>query len=161
MKSFKQYISESLTDIMAYNRDFSASTFRPRQRLITIRGLINPSREQLVGFLRKVPIARFTLHNDKLHVWNADEAIHDEVLRAEHPDQRERDRDYYDRILDMQDHKKSVLGSFFAQGEDDFGVGLSNYRNPEKSGWMHDLIKSHPRTSHLIKPHTTIEAYDM
>lgn len=161
MKPFKQYISESLTDIMAYYRDFSASTFHPRERLTTIRGLINPSREQLVGFLRKAPVARFTLHNDKLHVWDADDALHDEVLRAEHPDQRERDRDYYMRLLDMQDHKKSVVGSIVAQGENKFAVGLSNYRNPEKSGWMHDLIKSHPRTSHLVDEHTPIHAFDL
>lgn len=159
MKSFKKYITEGRADIKAYIRD----RFNNTGKIGLIPGLINPSREQLVGYLNKVGQARFILHNDKLHVFHANDAIHDDVLRAEHPDQNTSTKDFGTRKNEMYDSQKSLLGSFhsfYDPTNDDFSVGLS-YMPKENNQWMFDLLKSHPRTAHLINTDTKIEPWDM
>ena len=158
MKTFKQYIKEDLDDIQAYSRD--TGVYSSKESLNLIDGLINPSREQLQGFLNKVKVARFILHNDKLHVFKADDALHDDVLRAEHPDQKKSEA-FSDRVNKMYDTKKSLLGSFHVSSDPvGFHVGLSYYR-PERKEWMENLLKTHKRTSHLISPETEITPWDM
>ena len=159
MKSFKQYISENLDDIRAYRRDLGVYT--AKQYLDTIPGLINPSRDQLIGYLNKVKQARFILHNDNLHVFDANDAIHDDVLRAEYPDQK--DGNFGDRIEKMYKTEKSLLGSFHSGSDpegNEFVVGLSYYR-PERKDWMNNLLRTHKRTSHLLMPMAKIEPWDM
>ena len=159
MKSFKQYITEGRSDIKAYLRSPTDWLSKPT-KIGLIPGLINPSKEQLVGYLRRVPQARFILHNDQLHVFDANDAIHDDVLRAEHPEHQKDGRDFGTRMREMYDTKKSVLGSFHGYHDDNFSVGLS-YVPHENGEWMHDLMRSHPRTNHLISPDTKIEPWDM
>ena len=158
MKSFKQYISESLDDIMAYSRD----RYNNIGKIHSIPGLINPSKDQLAGYLKRVNSARFILHNDQLHVFDSADAIHDDVLRAEHADQRESTKQYGDRVREMYDKKKSVLGSFYDvyhPTEKQFAVGVSYM--PKENQWIHDLLRSHPRTAHLLSPDTPIEHRDI
>ena len=164
MKTFKQYISEDLDDIQSYTR--SAWGDRPTGKLGMIPGLINPSREQLQGFLNKVHQARFILHKDILHVFDARDAIHDDVLRAEHPDQNDPTKDFFTRKNEMYRTQKSVLGSFHSQydhnnpEQNTFVVGLS-YMTRQNNKWMVNLLRSHPRTAHLIQSNTKIEPWDM
>lgn len=163
MKSFKQYISEDLDDIKAYRRDLSV--YNAKEYLDKIPGLVNPSREQLKGYLNKVKSARFILHNDALHVFDAADAIHDDVLRAEHPDRDfgNRDGDFGKRMRKMYDTKKSLLGSFHIGSDperDNFVVGIS-YWTPEHKEWIHNLLKTHDRTSHLILPNNSIRPFDL
>jgi hypothetical protein len=163
MKSFKEYISEALNQIMAYSRD----RYNNVGNVELIPGLINPSREQLVGYLKRVPQARFILHKDKLHVFDANDALHDDVLRAEHSDQKENKKNYSSRVREMYNTKKSLLGSFHGHHDDNFSVGLSYVPidpfedGKENSEWMQDLLKSHPRTKDLISSETTIAPWDM
>ena len=152
MKSFRQYISEDLDDIQAYGY--------PEKKLKLIQGLINPSRDELKGFIKKVGTARFILHNDQLHVWDANEAIHDDVLRAEHPSVK--GTTFLDKVQNMHDTKKSLFGTFnrsFSsspyQDPHGYHVGISYYE-PEMKEWSHELLKNHPRLSHLIVPETRI-----
>lgn len=144
---------------MAYSRD----RYNKVGKIETIPGLINPSRDQLIGFLRRVYSARFILHNDKLHVFDAADAIHDDVLRAEHSDQRESKKDYSDRVREMYKGEKSLLGSFYDvyhPTEKQFAVGIS-YVPKTKKPWAVDLLRSHPRTAHLLSPDTPIEHRDI
>jgi len=158
MKTFKQYLKEDLDDIQAYSH--INGVYPAKESLNLIRGLINPSRDQLHGFVKKVKVARFILHNDKLHVFKADDAIHDDVLRAEHSDQ-EKSVDFSDRVDKMYDTKKSLLGSFHVSSDPvGFHVGLSYY-TPERKEWMENLLKTHTRTSHLISPKTKITPMDL
>ena len=166
MKSFRQYISENLDNIKAYRRDLSV--YNAKEYLDKIPGLVNPSREQLKGYLNKVKSARFILHNDALHVFDAADAIHDDVLRAEHPDQN-KSEDFSDRVDKMYDTKKSLLGSFHISYDPvsydpvGFHVGLSYLSpyTPEKKEWMENLLRTHKTTSHLISPKTEITPYDL
>jgi hypothetical protein len=152
MKSFRQYISEDLDDIQSYEY--------PGKKIKVIRGLINPSREELSAFVKKVGTARFILHNNQLHVWNAMEAIHDDVLRAEHSSVK--GNTFLDKKNALYDTKESLMGSFnetfFSSPHQDphgYHVGISYYE-PEMKKWSENLLRNHSRTSHLIVPQTRI-----
>ena len=80
MKSFKQYIAEKKVPL------FVSLPYRGSHKTESISGLENPSAGETLGFVRKLRfrMARFVVDKaGKLLVWDADNAIHQEVLTGE------------------------------------------------------------------------------
>ena len=144
MKSFKQYIHES-TKISAL-----ADRYNDKSKIQLISGLINPSRDQLQGFLNRTKhrAARFILHKDRVLVWDANGAIHDDVIQTEHPGSS------YD---DIEANKNSAIGTFYKMNDDSFKVGISN---KNQTPWVDDLLQNHPKTRHLVSGGVPIEHID-
>ena len=80
MKSFKQYIAEKKVPL------FVSLPYRGSHKKESISGLENPSAMEILGFMKKLRFAsaRFVVDKiGKLLVWDADNAIHQEVLTGE------------------------------------------------------------------------------
>ena len=136
MKSFAQYITEKRDKLMAMGH-YSYGD----EDAILIDGLINPSYEELRGYIERTSnhTTRFILYNDKLLVWDARKAIHADVIRGEY-------RLGKDGLYTVVKSKGSVVG-YFEKFRDGIivGIAFSNMSpNAEK------ILKTHKATKHLF-----------
>ena len=80
MKSFKQYLEEKKVPL------FVSLPYKGAHKKESITGLENPSAREILGFMKKLRFAtaRFIVDKvGKLLVWDADNAIHHEVINGE------------------------------------------------------------------------------
>lgn len=84
MITFKQYITEKAYKIGVHD-DYSKPKFRE------IRGLINPSMDELIKFTKKTKYKSSRIiagwsRGDNLYVWDANLATHPDVMKGENLD---------------------------------------------------------------------------
>lgn len=146
MKSFKQYITEKRDKLMVMS---PYAVNNGDEDAILIDGLINPSKAELEGFIRRTELkgARFILNKDRLLVWDAGDAIHADVLEGEF------------RIDGGALHKMSKNRDFaYGIFDVDSGTLAARLNDPEK--WVPALLRKNPRTKHLFTSDADIIATD-
>lgn len=136
MKSFNQYITEKRDIIMVLS---PYGSHYGDEDALRITGLVNPSRGELEGFIRrsKQGGARFILNKDRLLVWDAMEAIHSDVLEGEY------------RLGKSALHKMSKTRDFaYGMFHMDSGKLAVSLVEPEK--WVTALLRKNSRTNHIV-----------
>lgn len=136
MKRFFEYITEKRDIIMAL------SPYAPHygdDDALQLKGLVNPSRGELEGFIRRTRQggARFILNKDRLLVWDAMDAIHSDVLEGEY------------RLGKSALHKMSKTRDFaYGMFHMDSGKLAVQLVEPEK--WVPALLRKNSKTSHIV-----------
>jgi len=138
MKSFAQYITEKRDKLMVMSPYSYGDSYGDA---ILIDGLINPSYDELRGYIERTNrySTRFILYKDKLLVWDAGKAIHADVVHGEY-------RLGKDGLYTVLKSSGSVVG-YFEKLRDGIivGIGFSNMTpNAEK------ILKTHKATKHLF-----------
>ena len=113
MKSFKQYIEEKKVPL------FVSLPYKGAHKKENITGLENPSATEILGFLKKLKFktGRFIVDKiGKLLVWDADNAIHYEVVNGEGWDKNETTLGVMDWVGDMHDDVDLVVQIFTPKG---------------------------------------------
>lgn len=146
MLSFRQYVTEKRDMLMAMSP--YASNYGDEDA-IRLSGLVNPSRGELEGFINRTKFksARFILHDDKLLVWDAAEAIHADVLEGEY----RLGRTLYKLAMN---NKKFAYGVFLTTSD-----GLQ-VRLIEPMSWVPALLRKDSRTKHIVTPDVEVVATD-
>jgi hypothetical protein len=149
MKTFAQYITEKRDKLMAMSpHSYSYGD----EDAILIDGLINPSYDELRGYIERTnrKSTRFILHKDRLLVWDAQKAIHADVVHGEF-------RLGKDGLYTVVKTRGSVVG-YFEKMRDGIiaGVAFSSMSPNAKK-----ILNTHKTTRHIIADHSVpVESAD-
>ena len=138
MKSFKQYITEKPYKIGVMD-DYSKPKFKE------IRGLFNPSMDELTAFTMKtkwksVRIIAGWLKTDNLYVWDANLATHPDVMEGENLDYKKYATGMLSWIDQFAKHDEKIW-SLELGGSDDDAQDIG-----KKHRGLKDLLKKFPDT---------------
>lgn len=135
MKSFRQYITEKKDDIVTRDRYSSGSNI--------IRGLVNPSYDEIRGFLNRSrdKVCRWVLYKDQMLVWDAMDAIHGDVIDGEYgfgenEYKVRQDRDSAYGYVEYQKFPMNIVKMLFTVGYQKDGLA--------------NRLKAHKRMSHIL-----------
>ena len=133
MKSFKQYIEEKKVPL------FVSLPYKGAHKKENITGLENPSAMETLGFLKKLKFktGRFIVDKiGKLLGWDADNAIHYEVVNGEGWDKNETTLGVMDWVGDMHDDVDLVVQIFTPKGGEKKSRTLQTLKKRSKTVWQ-------------------------
>jgi len=110
MKSFKQFITEE--ELVTEKRTPLFTSLPTRATKGTVNGLENPSPNELLGFLKRSVrnMVRYIVDSKgQLLVWDADKAIHQEVITGEGWDKNDVGMGLIYRNVHLEGEKRNTL----------------------------------------------------
>lgn len=157
MKSFSEFRRKSLREKVGDLMYMNTGSLGSGTRVSTIKGLINPSKSELISFVdgTRYNSARFILIKDKnrLLVWDSYSAIHSDIII---PEMGWEPTDDTDAVADFFTRGGNVFGYFEMQA-DEIAVGISKDKRWNSSV---KTLKSNKATYHIVDDSTNIEPAD-
>ena len=139
MKSFKQYITEKRVPL------FISLPYKGSRKVENITGLENPSPMETLGFLKKLRFntGRFIVDKiGKLLVWDADNAIHQDVITGEGWDRNETTLGVMEIVGNMQGSRAQG----FRDDDKDLVVQIFTPKGGEKKSRTLQILKKREGT---------------
>ena len=137
MKTFKQYLEEKKVPL------FVSLPYKGSHKTENITGLENPSPMEILRYLKKLRWnqARFIVDKiGKLLVWDADNAIHQEVVTGEGWNRNETSLGVMDWVGDRQRDKDLIIRIFTPKGGEKKSRTLQALKKRDESVWEVDMM---------------------